>query len=314
MRPPGLDHPRPPALPSRMDLRHDLVAANGISLHVARCGDPSARTLLLLHGWPEFWLTWEPLMRRLASRFHLVAPDLRGFGASDKPEPFPSAAPTAEVHAADLLALLDALGLPRVGIVAHDVGAAVAQVLARRAPDRLAALVLFDCPYPGMGARFAAPEHLPEIWYQTFHQLPMAAELVGSSHAAAHAYFGHFLRHWAAGNPRAFDDVLEAWVDEFLKPGNLGGGFNWYVANWPSRLAVIRGEAPSLPRITVPTCVRWGALDPILKAEWMDRLDEHFADLDARVFEGVGHFPHREDPDRTAAEIIAFLDRRWTAA
>lgn len=295
-------------------IRHATVQANGIRLHVASLGDPQARPLLLLHGWPEFWLTWEPLMRRLAGRFHLIAPDLRGFGDSEKPEPFPSAHPTAEVHAADSLALLDALGIARCGTVAHDVGAAVAQVMARRAPERLVGLLLFDCPYPGMGARFAEPEHLGEIWYQNFHQLPMVVEVVGSSRAAARAYFGHFLRHWAAGNPRAFDDVLETWVDTFLQPGNLGGGFNWYVANWPSRLAVIRGEAPALPRIAVPTCVRWGALDPILKAEWMDRMDEHFADLDARVFDGVGHFPHREDPDRAAAEVAAFFDRTWPAA
>jgi len=293
------------------EIRHDTVQANGIRLHVAQCGDPAARPLVLLHGWPEFWLTWQPLMRRLADRFRLIAPDLRGFGNSDKPDPGPSAHATAAVHAEDLLALLDALALPRAGVVAHDVGAAVMQVAARSTPDRFAGLFLFDCPYPGMGGRFAAPDHLQEIWYQSFHQLPMAAELVGSSRAAARAYFGHFLRHWSAGNPHAFDEVLEAWVDNFLAPGNLQGGFNWYIANWPSRLAVIKGETPALPRITVPSCVRWGALDPILKAEWIDRLDEHFADLDAQVFEGLGHFPHREDPDRTAAEVATFFDRIW---
>jgi pimeloyl-ACP methyl ester carboxylesterase len=296
------------------EIRHDLVEANGIRLHVARCGDPRGRPLVLLHGWPEFWLTWEPLMQRLAGRFLLIAPDLRGFGDSDKPDPRPTDRATAAVHAEDLVALLDALGLPRVGVVTHDIGAAVMQVAARRAPDRFAGLLTFDCPYPGMGARFAAPDHLTEIWYQSFHQLPMAAEVVGASREGARAYFSHFLRHWSAGNPHAFDPVLEAWVDNFLKPGNLQGGFNWYIGAWPSRLAVIKGEVPPQPRITVPTCVRWGALDPILKAEWRDRLDEHFADLDAAAFPGVGHFPHREDPDRTAAEVLAFFDRVWPAA
>jgi len=62
--------------------------------------------LLLLHGWPELWLTWEPVMARLADRYRLIAPDLRGFGESDKPDgPF-----GAQDHAADVLALLDALG------------------------------------------------------------------------------------------------------------------------------------------------------------------------------------------------------------
>ena len=65
-------------------MEHLTVQANGAALHVARIG--TGRPLLLLHGWPEFWLTWEPVMARLADRFTLHAPDLRGFGDSDKPE------------------------------------------------------------------------------------------------------------------------------------------------------------------------------------------------------------------------------------
>ena len=70
----------------------------------------SGKPLLLLHGWPEFWLTWEPVMTRLADRFSLIAPDLRGFGDSDKPD-----GPTGpDQHTSDMLALMDALGIERV--------------------------------------------------------------------------------------------------------------------------------------------------------------------------------------------------------
>ena len=81
---------------------------------------------------PEYWLTWLPVMERLADRYTLVAPDLRGFGDSDKP-PGPWG---NEDHAADLLALLDALQLDKVGVVGHDVGGGVMQPLARQAPER----------------------------------------------------------------------------------------------------------------------------------------------------------------------------------
>src|SRR5262249_30875863 len=64
-------------------MEHLTIEANGVSFHVARTG--SGRPLLLLHGWPEFWLTWEPVMKRLADRYTLIAPDLRGFGDSAKP-------------------------------------------------------------------------------------------------------------------------------------------------------------------------------------------------------------------------------------
>ncbi|MCO6419478.1 alpha/beta hydrolase [Siccirubricoccus sp. KC 17139] len=291
------------------EIRHETVTARGLRFHVARAG--AGRPLLLLHGWPEFWLSWEPVMQRLAGRFDLIAPDLRGFGATDKPDAGPSDKAGPEVHAADMLALLEVLGLPKAGVVAHDVGAYVGQVMGREAPGRCAGLFFFDCPYPGIGPRGAAPDHLKEIWYQFFHQKDFAAALVGSSREACRLYFQHFLRHWSAGNPAAFDDVLEAWVDNFMAPGNLQGGFNWYISQNAARLAMLRGEAPLPAPVTVKTCVRWGALDPVLKAEWSDRLPEFFTDLDATVLPGLGHFPHREDPDRAAAEIAAFFDRIW---
>src|ERR1700735_99375 len=110
------------------------IQANGGAFHVARTGQ--GRPLLLLHGWPEFWLTWAPVMTQLADRYTLIAPDLRGFGDSDKPAgPFGPGG-----HAADMLALLDALGIGQVGVVGHDVGGAVMQPLARMAPERLAGL------------------------------------------------------------------------------------------------------------------------------------------------------------------------------
>src|SRR3954466_1407691 len=93
---------------------HLSVHANGAAFHVARTGQ--GRPLLLLHGWPEFWLTWEPVMTRLAARFPRCAPGLRGCGDSDKP----GRPHGPDQHAADMLALIDALGLNQIGIVGHD--------------------------------------------------------------------------------------------------------------------------------------------------------------------------------------------------
>ena len=61
-------------------MKHEMVQANGASFHTVETGHGAP--LLLLHGWPEFWLTWEPVMARLADRYRLIAPDLRGFGDS----------------------------------------------------------------------------------------------------------------------------------------------------------------------------------------------------------------------------------------
>ena len=289
------------------------IRANGLNFNVWRAGS-GGQPLLLLHGWPEFAAVWHKVMDRLADRFTLIAPDLRGFGDSDKPDPGPSDKAGADVHAADMLAVLETLGIGKCGIVAHDVGAYVSQSIARSHPESVAGLFYFDCPYPGIGARGAAPDHLKEIWYQYFHQQPWAAEMVGASRETCRLYFSHFLSHWSARKD-AFDNDIEAWVDNFLKPGNMQGGFNWYISNNASRLAMLRGDAPAPTPITVPTCCRWGEAGSVLPSAWGDRMGEFFTNVDFKPLPGVGHFPHWEDPDLASAEIAKFFgklaDEAW---
>ncbi len=283
-------------------IQHSMIEANGTRFHVAEIG--KGQPLLLLHGWPEFWLTWEPVMTRLADRFRLIAPDLRGFGDSDKPAgPF-----GPHDHALDLLELLNKLAIEKVGLVGHDVGGAAMLPFARLAPSRIAGLFFFDFVYPGIGSRMGAPDSLKEIWYQSFNQMPMAPALVGANRDTCRAYFDYFLRHWT-WRKDAFNDVLEVFVDNFLKPGNLEGGFAHYKGTHAGRIAMMKGEAPKLPQIEIPTCVRWAEHDPLLPYAWTDRLSETFAHLDLAQFSDVGHFPHREDPDRAAEEITSFFRR-----
>jgi pimeloyl-ACP methyl ester carboxylesterase len=283
-------------------MEHLTVKANGAAFHVARTG--AGKPLLLLHGWPEYWLTWGPVMTRLSDRFALIAPDLRGFGDSDKPDgPY-----GPEQHTDDILALMDALGIERAGVVGHDVGGAVMQPLARKAPARIAGLFFFDFVYPGIGPRMAAPDRLNHIWYQSFHQMEMAPKLVGGTRESCRLYIGHFLKNWSH-RQGAFDDVLDAFTDNFLKAGNLAGGFAHYRAAHAARVRMMKGDAPSLPAIAVPTCIRWAEHDPLFPYAWTDRLGETFADLDLKMFEGVGHFPHREAPDRASDEISTFFSR-----
>jgi pimeloyl-ACP methyl ester carboxylesterase len=146
------------------------------------------------------------------------------------------------------------------------------QPLARTTPERLAGLFLFGVVYPGIGPRMAAPDRLNEIWYQSFNQMEMAPGLVGATRESCRTFIAHFLRHWSH-RKEAFDDVIEAFTDNFLKPGNLAGGFAHYRAAHAARIRMM------------------------------------ISDLDVALFPGVGHFPHREDPDRAAAEIAAFFQR-----
>ncbi len=287
-----------------MAIRHQHIEVDGLRFHVAEAGEGTP--LILLHGWPEFWATWEPVMHRLSDRFRLIAPDLRGFGESDNPSPEPSDQAGADVLADDILALMKALSIEKAGFVGHDVGAYVMQSLARRHPERCTKLLFFNCPTHGVGTRWRDPDHINQIWYQTFHQMPYAAEIVGATRESCRAHIGFHLRHWSHKKD-AFDHVLERWVDNFMRPGNLQGGFNYYISQNAPRLAIMSGTAPEPEKIKVPTRVVWGRHDPILKAEWADALPDAFEDVSIDFAEDCGHFVHYENPDRAAAEIAAFF-------
>lgn len=286
-------------------IQKQMIHANGTGLNVLTAGQ--GETLVLLHGWPEFAAAWRPLITQLAGDFRLIAPDFRGFGDSETPDPGPTDRVNASLLADDILALLDTMGeTGPIGFVSHDVGAYVAQLIAQEHPERVSRLFFFDCPYPGIGARWSAPGHLAQIWYQTFNQTPLAAEIVGASSETLRAYLGHFLRNWA-GNPTVMMDRLEEWVEVFSRPGVLQGGFNWYIGNHKARLAVMAAE-PSAPKvINHPTRILWGEKESVLPAAWMDRLPEYFSDLTASLAEGCGHFVHCENPDLAAREIRAFF-------
>lgn len=183
----GCDLSRPDA-----NWSHRFVEVNGINMHYVREGQ--GQPLILLHGWPEFWWGWHRNIPALASNFDVIAPDLRGFGDTRETSTQPAG---PDVHARDTLAFANALGLGRFGLVAHDVGAYVAQQIARLSPERVTGLFFFNGPYPGIGRRWVDADHVKEVWYQSFNQQPWAPKLVGHSRETCRLYFESMLRHWS---------------------------------------------------------------------------------------------------------------------
>jgi pimeloyl-ACP methyl ester carboxylesterase len=180
---------------------------------------------------------------------------------------------------------------------------------ARRQPERLAGLFFFDCPHFGIGKRWLEGGQVREIWYQTFHQMPFAAALVGASRATCRAYFDYFLQHWSH-DPAAFAEVLEEWVDNFLQPGRLSGGFDWYKSVNAKRLAAMANPPPPPPPIAVPAFSLWGESDAILRVEWQETLKPLFEQITLERAPRAGHFVHWEQPALANARIEAFFRGR----
>jgi len=279
---------------------HHNARVNGINLHYVRQG--AGEPLLLVHGWPGFWYEWRLNIGPLAERFDVIAPDMRGYAYSDKPDGAPETAYSDTAFAEDIRALLDALAVDRVNIVSHDFGAIWVQRFARMYPERMAKLMLFDPPYLGIGARWFQFPHNFHTWYQVFHQQPMAEAIVGASREATRAYISHFLRAWSADPNIWTDEEIEAYTDAYAQPGALRGGFNCY-------RATMRGGMQSSGDLVIhaPTTVLWGTKDSILPYEWTDNLPQFFSNLTLKKMDGVGHFMMREAPERVNAEIVAFM-------
>lgn len=283
------------------DWNHQTVQLGEGAVHYVREG--AGPVVFLLHGWPEFWWGWHHNIPALAEDFDVIAPDLRGFG--DSPALAGPPAGPAE-HGRDILALAEALGVERFGIVSHDVGAYVAQAVARSAPERVTGLFFFNGPYPGIGRRWVDADQVKEIWYQSFNQQPWAPALVGRDRESCRLYFEGILSHWAHA-PHALDGEIPFFVDNFMKPGNIEGGFAWYRASHEARMALVRDGAPELPLIETPSRFYWGRHDPVIPSAWADRLPEYFRDPVVEVAEGAGHFVHLETPDEANRRVREFF-------
>ncbi len=127
-------------------IRQQKIKVGDLHVNVARFGQ--RQPLLLLHGWPEFWFVWRPIIELLANEFELIAPDMRGCGDTGKPTPEPDATATADRHAQDMFGLMDALGFTQFGVVGGDLGAYVAQAMSHLAPERWTVHSIFARPIP----------------------------------------------------------------------------------------------------------------------------------------------------------------------
>ena len=291
----------------QVDWQGKSVATAELEVSYVRAGrEQSSRApVVFLHGWPEFKRTWMHNLPVLADTFDCIAPDLRGFGRTVARVQRTAVGTPPQLLAKDLRDFADALGLAKISIVSHDVGSFVAQQFALAWPERVDKLFFFNCAYPGIGQRWGDFRHFPETWYQQFHQKEFAAELVGSSREACRIYFRHFLQHWCH-QKAAFDPFLEEWVDNFMRPGNLQGGFDWYIGVSKFRRRMMEG-AIQIPKIKAPTSVLWGAHDPVLRFEFADKLGDYFETLTLEKAEDAGHFVHFERPELANQRMAAFL-------
>jgi len=247
--------------------------------------------VLLVHGFPDAGRVWRHQVGPLAEAgYRVLVPDLRGFGASEKPEGAQHYRVTLLVD--DLLELLDDHGAERAHLVGHDWGAGICWVLAALHPERVASLAALSVGHPA-ASRPRSIESREKGWYQLLFQFEEAEELLLRDDA-------RLMREWLAGAPDA-----ERSVEELSRPGALTAGLGLYRANLHPRGEL---EPRSLPPVNAPVLGIWSSGDRYLTEPAMQRSEDHVTGpWRYERIEGASHWPQLDAPDRVNRLLLEHL-------
>jgi len=309
------------------------IQSNGINMRIAEMG--KGPLVILVHGWPESWYSWRHQLPALAAAgYHAVAPDMRGYGKTDKPK----AVEDYDIHhvTADLVGIVDALGEKDAILVGHDWGAIVGWQALLLHPSRFTAYVAMSVPYNGRG-----PASLIDglkramgdnFYYILYFQEPGVAEkefdadprgllsrlylspdsprdppTITDPKRAAGGMIGRY------GAPKGLPSWLtqadlDYYVNEFKEAG-FRGGINYYRnfhRNWET--------TPQLTgvKVTQPVIFIAGEKDVVIRGATAEALTSSMknavSDLrGVKLFPGAGHWVQQERPDEVNAAVLEFL-------
>ncbi|WP_052183780.1 alpha/beta fold hydrolase [Streptomyces sp. 303MFCol5.2] len=269
-----------------------LVEVNGLRLHAVTGGDGPA--LLLIGGWPQTWYAWREVMPALARRHTVVAVDSRGAGLSDKPDD----GYDAGTLAADLVALMAALGHDRFDVVGHDIGTWTGYALAADHPERVGSLAILEAVIPGLtpSPPFFGPAAVNlKLWQFGFNRLTdLNEELV---RGRERLFFGYQFAKKAATPDAIPAYAVDVYVDAITAdPRALRASFAYYRA---------QNEQRSRTRLTLPVLALGGAVWSGANAAQTMRLAAD--DVTGVVLDDCGHYPAEEQPARFVEILEDFL-------
>lgn len=285
----------PPALDG---VTHRWVEARGIRFHVAEAG-VGDDVVLLLHGWPQHWYEWRHLIPALSGKHRVLAMDLRGFGWSDAP----SGGYLKEDLAADVLAVLDQLGIERVKLVGHDWGGWVGFLLCLRAPERFERYLALNIVHPWIEIRKALP-HAWRFWYQA----AVLAPLLGYRLHRGGRFIRSILRLGVHDRNVWDERTLSSFADNLAEPDRARAAVQMYrVFNLREVGPVVRGRYAG-QRLTVPTRMLFGTDDMAIHPSLLAGYEKHADDMRVELVPDCGHFIADERPDLVAAAALAFFE------
>lgn len=287
------------ALVREVEVRERRVELGPTWLNVAEAGDPDGPPVLLLHGFPEFWLSWRHQIPALVEAgFRVIAPDLPGYRRSGKPQRLASYRGEALAQTFD--ALLDALGVEQARVVGHDWGGFVAWELATRYGYRVERLCVLNIPHPArMAEGLRTSQQLKKSWYMGAFQLPLLPEV------ALRSAGGKLIGKILAGTSRSGSfsaEELRAFEAAACEPGAVVGMLSYYRA--AARYGLLAGYRP----IGCPVQVIWGLKDTALGAELASPPPRLVPHVEVLRLPDATHWVQHDQPQTVNRLLLGFLE------
>src|SRR3954469_866651 len=279
-------------------LREGFAEIGDVRLHYVEAGD--GPLIVLLHGFPEFWYGWRLQIQPLAAAgFHVVAPDMRGYNLSSRPDDV--AAYDSDTLADDVRGLIQERGAESALLVGHDWGGTAAWVTAMKHPEVVARLAILNAAHPRkLSQGLHPPDQLRRSWYFFFFALPDLPETV------VHANNWHFFRHFLHdAQPAYTPEEIERYVEAWSQPGAATGMINYYRSSVRQSQ---KSAVAALRPISAPTLVIWGQDDGYLGPDLAEPDHDDVPHLDrvARL-PGASHWVHHDEPERVTQLLTDFF-------
>lgn len=266
---------------------------NDVRLHYRLGG--SGSPVILLHGFAETGHMWDPVLPVLAPRHTVVVPDLRGAGASDKPERGYDKKTMAE----DIYALARSLGISdNMTIVGHDIGLMVAYAYAAQHPAETARVVLMDAFLPGIG-NWKDMWLLRDLWHFHFYGETPLALVAGRERI----YLEHFWNDFAADPRHSVPEAdRQRYAADYAQPGAMRAGFEYFRA-----FEQDAADFAQLAQTRLRMPVRVIAGEKSGGTFLIDQVRLVADDVDGTVIPGSGHWLMEEAPDKVIPVLQAYV-------
>ncbi|MGI0050142.1 MAG: alpha/beta fold hydrolase [Nitrososphaeraceae archaeon] len=280
----------------KIDYTHHKTTVNGILMHyvIGGKGDP----VVLLHGWPETWYEWRHIIPQLIdNNYTVIAPDMRGFGDSEKPQIGYDTKTVAE----DIYQLVKKLGNSKIYIVAHDWGGPVAYSYAAEHPEDVGKMIILDTLLPGFGLEEAGDFSPNGIWHFSFHAVrDLPEKLIDGQEDI---YLNWFYDHYSYNQSAITSEDREEYIKQYSKPGALRAGFEYYRAIFED--AEQNKEYAKLKLLDIPILTIGGeaGLGNLTTASFQKVANN----VTGMTLPNTGHFIPEERPNFLTKQILEFF-------